>query len=256
MEKNDYLDILKSTDLRPKKINVEDRRETIIMEQEGPEIKFHDSIIKWFMEHPKPTDEMVHSFAEQLGINPDELERHIYMILSEILSEGKSKDFNGEYDPKEIEMGIEVEFEHTPNRMIAEKIAKDHLAEIKDYYTRLKKMESEAGVEESEMISELFIQASEIQSMAPGPRRNMQMLRLSISAELDAANLYEAFAELTDNMDIRKVMLEVANEEKAHIGEFEFLLEHIDVDHEKNEDEGEEEVKDLTGLGEYPGEED
>lgn len=146
MEKNDYLDILKSTDLRPKRINVEDRREEVLIEKENEDAK-------------------------------------------------------------------------------------------------------------KENLSELFIQAGEIQSMAPGPRRNMQMLRLAISAELDAANLYEAFAELTDNMDIRKVMLEVANEEKAHIGEFEFLLEHIDVDHEKNEEEGEEEVKDLTGLGEYPGEE-
>jgi hypothetical protein len=256
MEKNDYLDILKSTDLRPKRINVEDRRETIIMEQENKMDKIHSEIIKWFMENPNPPDKKVHSFADQLGIAPDELEGHIYMILSEILSEGKSKGFTGSYDPKELAMGIEVELEHTPNRMVAEKIAKDHLAEIKDYYTRLKKMESEAGIEESNIISELFIQAGEIKSMAPGPRRNMQMLRLSISAELDAANLYETFAELTDNMDIRKVMLEVANEEKAHVGEFEFLLEHIDVDHEKNEDEGEDEVKDLTGLGEYPGEED
>jgi hypothetical protein len=45
-------------------------------------------------------------------------------------------------------MGIEIELEHTDDREIAKKIALDHLAEIPDYYTRLKKMEDEAGIKE------------------------------------------------------------------------------------------------------------
>lgn len=56
---------------------------------------------------------------------------------------GLSSNFNGEYDPEQLKMGIEVEMEHTTSRKIAEKIAKDHLAEIPDYYTRLAKMEQE-----------------------------------------------------------------------------------------------------------------
>lgn len=40
-------------------------------------------------------------------------------------------------------MGIEVEYEHTPDKSISKQIAMDHLVEIPDYYTRLKKMESE-----------------------------------------------------------------------------------------------------------------
>jgi hypothetical protein len=44
---------------------------------------------------------------------------------------------------KELEMGIEVELEHTKSRKIAKEIAMDHLTEIPDYYTRLKKMEKE-----------------------------------------------------------------------------------------------------------------
>ena len=43
-------------------------------------------------------------------------------------------------DPKQLEMGMEVEKEHTPKKEFAEQIARDHLAEIGDYYTRLKKM--------------------------------------------------------------------------------------------------------------------
>lgn len=50
---------------------------------------------------------------------------------------------NAEYDPEQLEMGMWIEMEHTDDPKIAEKIVKDHLAEIPDYYTRLVKMESE-----------------------------------------------------------------------------------------------------------------
>jgi len=51
-------------------------------------------------------------------------------------------------DPNELAMGIEVEKEHTADPTISKKIALDHLAEIKDYYSRLDKMEKEAkGIE-------------------------------------------------------------------------------------------------------------
>lgn len=44
-------------------------------------------------------------------------------------------------NPQQLAMGIEVELEHTKNREIAKQIAIDHLAEIPDYYSRLKLME-------------------------------------------------------------------------------------------------------------------
>jgi hypothetical protein len=50
-------------------------------------------------------------------------------------------------DAEQLEMGINVEMEHTVNKDIAKKIALDHLAKIKDYYTRLKKMEDKAKKE-------------------------------------------------------------------------------------------------------------
>jgi len=43
----------------------------------------------------------------------------------------------------QFNMGVEVEFEHTNDRDIASEIAKDHLMELPDYYTRLEKMENE-----------------------------------------------------------------------------------------------------------------
>ncbi|KKM73653.1 hypothetical protein LCGC14_1408240 [marine sediment metagenome] len=52
-----------------------------------------------------------------------------------------------EFDADELTKGIEVEKEHTDDEKLAEEIAKDHLKEIPDYYTRLQKMEEEAKAE-------------------------------------------------------------------------------------------------------------
>jgi len=51
---------------------------------------------------------------------------------------------------KQLAKGVGVEHEHTKSDAEAKEIARDHLAEIPDYYTRLKKMEKEAGVTEME----------------------------------------------------------------------------------------------------------
>lgn len=48
------------------------------------------------------------------------------------------------YDREELKAGIKVEHEHTDVPEVAEAIAKDHLAEFPDYYTRLRKMEEAA----------------------------------------------------------------------------------------------------------------
>jgi len=47
----------------------------------------------------------------------------------------------------QLEMGIPIEYEHTKDKDLATDIALQHLDEIPDYYTRLKKMESDAKKE-------------------------------------------------------------------------------------------------------------
>ena len=49
-----------------------------------------------------------------------------------------------EFDVDQLLMGLEVELEHTDDPMVALEIAMDHLAEIPDYYARLKSMEADA----------------------------------------------------------------------------------------------------------------
>jgi rubrerythrin len=72
-----------------------------------------------------------------------------------------------------------------------------------------------------------------------------EILRAGIIAELDAINLYEQMAALTENKKIRKVLLEVAREEKTHVGEFQTLLLMIDREQKKELEEGEREVREL-----------
>jgi len=147
MDTKDYLNTLKTIELRPKKTKIKEFKPQILNEQENKGMSgIHAKIIKWFMKNPAPSDNDVHKFSEEMGIDTHKFEGHIYMILGDILTEGRSKEFTGSYDSKQIKVGTKVEMEHTTIPLIAEKIVKDHLAEIPDYYTRLKKMESEAGV--------------------------------------------------------------------------------------------------------------
>jgi rubrerythrin len=70
-----------------------------------------------------------------------------------------------------------------------------------------------------------------------------EILRAGIIAELDAINLYEQMAALTGNKNIRKILLDVAKEEKTHVGEFQALLLMEDKEQEKELAEGAEEVR-------------
>ena len=99
-------------------------------------------------------------------------------------------------------------------------------------------------------INEIFSKLNNIYNMSKGETRDIQMLRLAIIAELDASNLYEQMAEYAYDADVATVLLEIANEEKTHIGEFEYLLDALDEDHEEYEEQGEEEVEDLIGTKE------
>ena len=72
-----------------------------------------------------------------------------------------------------------------------------------------------------------------------------EILRTGIIAELDAINLYEQMASLTENNNIKKVLMDIAKEEKTHVGEFQALLLMIDKEQKKELDEGKKEVEEL-----------
>lgn len=72
-----------------------------------------------------------------------------------------------------------------------------------------------------------------------------ELLRAAIIAELDAINLYEQMANLTKSKDLKIIFLDVAREEKTHVGEFQALLLQKDKEQQHELEKGKEEVDDL-----------
>lgn len=69
-----------------------------------------------------------------------------------------------------------------------------------------------------------------------------EILRLGIIAELDAVSLYEQLASAAKDKRIRDVLLDIAKEEKTHVGEFHALLLKLDKQQENELAEGKKEV--------------
>ena len=149
-------------------------------EEEGKKKEdIHRKIKDFFRKNPNPDDHKVHAFAEKLGMEPDDFEEHIYMLLSDYIKKEKISE---------------------------------------------------------QTLNEIFVEEA---------KDDLEILRLSIIAELDAQNLYERMAKVTRNQKVKETLLDVAYEEKVHAGEFETLLEEIDPDYEDAEEEGEDEVEDM-----------
>jgi rubrerythrin len=72
-----------------------------------------------------------------------------------------------------------------------------------------------------------------------------EILRAGIIAELDAINLYEQMAAMTETESIKKILLDIAKEEKTHVGEFQTLLLKTDQEQVKELEEGKREVEEL-----------
>jgi len=74
-----------------------------------------------------------------------------------------------------------------------------------------------------------------------------EILRTGVIAELDAISLYEQMAAMAKDNDIKKILLDIAKEEKTHVGEFLTLLLRKDKEQQMEMEEGKKEVEELTG---------
>lgn len=86
-------------------------------------------------------------------------------------------------------------------------------------------------------------------SKLPGDVRDREILRLSLIAEFDAINLYEQLAAAASDEMVKRVLLDVAREEKTHVGEFLEVLLRRDAEQVKELAKGKEEVEELGGSG-------
>jgi rubrerythrin len=74
----------------------------------------------------------------------------------------------------------------------------------------------------------------------------VRAIRLNIAAEHEAIHLYMAHADATDHALAKKVLIDIANEEREHVGEFMRLLEILTGDEAQWLAEGREEVEEMA----------
>ncbi len=73
----------------------------------------------------------------------------------------------------------------------------------------------------------------------------IQAIRLDIAGELEAIYVYDAHVQATDDPVAKKVIADIRDEEKVHVGELMTLLRHLDPAEAQHFVEGEGEVKEM-----------
>ncbi len=73
----------------------------------------------------------------------------------------------------------------------------------------------------------------------------IRAIRFSIASEYEAIQIYEEIAESTDNVNAQKLLNEIAEDEKVHVGNFSYLLSLLSPEDEETTKEGIEEAKDI-----------
>lgn len=76
----------------------------------------------------------------------------------------------------------------------------------------------------------------------------IRAVRFSIAAEFEAIQLYEQLMESTDNDSAKKMLAEIAGDEKEHVGNFLHLLKILSPDEENYYKDGWEEAIDVMGI--------
>ncbi|NLX49174.1 MAG: Rubrerythrin [Methanospirillum sp.] len=74
----------------------------------------------------------------------------------------------------------------------------------------------------------------------------VRAMRLNVAAEQEATFLYMAHAEATDHPLARKVLIDIANEERVHAGEFNRLIQLLTGDEDTYLAEGAAEVDEMA----------
>ncbi|OQX59027.1 MAG: Rubrerythrin [Thermotoga sp. 4484_232] len=74
----------------------------------------------------------------------------------------------------------------------------------------------------------------------------IRAIRMDLAAEEEAVHVYMAHAEATDDPLVKKVLMDIANEEKVHAGEFLRLLQILTGDEDEYLRKGAEEVDEMA----------
>ena len=77
------------------------------------------------------------------------------------------------------------------------------------------------------------------------PEELIRAIRYLVAAEYEAVQLYMQLAESTDNALAKDVLIDIADEERVHAGEFLRLLKELAPDEERMYAEGAKEVEEM-----------
>jgi rubrerythrin len=78
------------------------------------------------------------------------------------------------------------------------------------------------------------------------PEELIRAIRLNLAAEHEAVHIYMAHADATDNPLAKKVLIDIANEERVHAGEFARLISILTKDEDSFLAEGANEVDQMA----------
>jgi rubrerythrin len=73
----------------------------------------------------------------------------------------------------------------------------------------------------------------------------IRAIRFMVSAEYEAVQLYMQLAESTNDKLAKEVLVDIADEERVHAGEFLRLLNHLAPDEQKFYKEGQQEMEEM-----------
>ena len=76
----------------------------------------------------------------------------------------------------------------------------------------------------------------------------IQAIRLDIASELEAIYVYDAHVEATDDVRAKKIISDIRDEEKVHVGELMTLLMVLDPKEIEMFASGEAEVNKMLGI--------
>lgn len=96
-----------------------------------------------------------------------------------------------DFDPIQLWIGTQVEFEHTNNPLIAQKIAMDHLVENPRYYDLLRKIEPDVPTEEDYYETHLnLLQHNPLAGMTTKGRRMYKHIKEAGTSYAPSAVVY------------------------------------------------------------------
>jgi hypothetical protein len=148
-----------------------------------------EDVYELLRDNPHLSDQKLHDWSDYKDYDKEKVEEMVYRIAAknaaELIPGGKAEGKPAsDFPSDQIQKGVGVEKEHTPNPAMAKEIAKDHLEEFPNYYTALDEMETKLKKSADVLASEILKRAApEDRSKAQGGFKSKKQWRKFFAME-------------------------------------------------------------------------